>query len=152
MTGELAAWVGDGIAGTAVIGNVTMSIIQSRRRNRNAWLRLLEDAGGVSVEQVERAFDTRPAAAELFGTAMDAATRTQQRAQHQMLAGIVHGQIQRTPSRTGVPELLTHRVPGTLGPQAAGAPPRPGREARIWPLAPGRSLKTKPSWTHTSAP
>jgi len=89
MNGELAAWAGDLIE--AVVGTpaAIVALRVLRRRNVNSWLQLLEDSGRLTSGDLDRAFQSRPAAAELFATALDAAARTQQAERHRLLAGLV---------------------------------------------------------------
>lgn len=66
-----------------------LAIRNLRRRNAHAWLDLLENSGNVTPDELEEAFRSRPAAAELFAIALDAAAKTQQAERHRLLAGIV---------------------------------------------------------------
>lgn len=89
MPGELVAWAGDLIAAAVGAPSAVVALQSLRHRNASKWLELLEDSGRVTPEDLDQAFTSRPAAAELFATALDAATRTQQAERHRLLAGLV---------------------------------------------------------------
>lgn len=89
MGGDLATWVGDFVVATVGGPAAVLATRSLFQRNANTWLRLVDDVAGVTVDDLREAFERRPAAAELFTTALEAASKTAQQQRHRLLAGIV---------------------------------------------------------------
>jgi hypothetical protein len=89
VSGDLATWVGDFFVATVGAPPAVLATHSLFRRNANSWLRLLNDAGGITIDDLREALESRPAAAELFTTALEAASKTAQQQRHRLLAGIV---------------------------------------------------------------
>lgn len=89
MPGDLVAWAAPFMSAVEGAPGMIVALQTVRRRNASKWLELLNDDRRVSPEQLEEAFRTRPAAAELFATAFEVASRTQQAERHRLLAALV---------------------------------------------------------------
>jgi hypothetical protein len=88
VSGELATWLGDGIALPATVAAVGVWRPWARK-NGNEWLDLIEHTGRVTRAQVEAALKDNPRAVELFMAANETASRTTQAERRRVLAALV---------------------------------------------------------------